>query len=172
MISDKTSIIGLITHFCSNDLFFISMSFCFSFTPSTQTWRNPRTQDPLRTSLSAWSFMTKWRMEPWCWENWNTSSCLLVNILSLPINRFFFSCISNYADSQYLTFPKFANVPKHSWVTDSFHQIKCLICIFWDFLLCMATCWCNLNILTFSNDAQFAVSWNPKIVKFLILFLK
>jgi len=49
-----------------------------SSTPSTQMWRNPRTQDPLRTSLSAWSFMTKWRMEPWCWGSWNTSSCLLV----------------------------------------------------------------------------------------------
>ena len=54
----------------------------FSSTPSTQMLRNPRTLVPLRTSLSAWSFMTKWRMEPWCWESLNTSFCLLVIFLS------------------------------------------------------------------------------------------
>ena len=80
-----------------------------SSTPSTLTWRNPKTQDPLRTSLNAWSFMTKWRMAPWCWESWNTSSCLLVNIKHISwfpkyLLIGLLDNVLNFADSEYLTF--------------------------------------------------------------------
>ena len=51
----------------------------FSFTQSTKRLRTQKILDHLRTLLNVWSFMTKWRMAQWCWENWSIFCYLLVS---------------------------------------------------------------------------------------------